>query len=210
MNVNPAVDLREATRSLCAPRSTALGPRPEPSDELLQARRHEPLKKDCAWPATWLWGRGPACSRERSGAMIGSLTGLIVTMPLLIMARNASSKTMSALMVGGLAVGILGGIVGGGLLGWHVAGSGLSLGSAALGASAVFMGTASGKLRRLEDEHKEQLESWETGQQALARGEQPPPPLPPLEAPSAIEELGNMILVGGIRLPNKRRRAAEE
>lgn len=218
------MDLREATRSLCTPgaNSVPLGRRPEPSDRLLRARQQEPLKVLTRTAANLGLGAGvylmtgtaaKVCGALvgglGAGAMVGGLAGLALCLPTLLLAGRVSDKVLTTAMVGGLLAGLAGGILGGGLVGWHVAGGGQGWGTLALGLSSLLMARKGNGLQRLEEEHKAELEAWEKRRAAIQSGEVPPP-LEPLQPPSAIEELGNMILVGGIRLPNKRRPVAEE
>ncbi len=206
----PASNLRQVAHDLCAP--SPAPPPPEPSEELLAARAREPFMKAGRVLRNLALGAGAvslpgfagkACGvlvgAMGAGATIGGLAGLLVGIPCILMANQ--NRSWPALVgLGAIMAGVLAGTIAGGYLGYQLGGEGLSLASGCLAASALLICTRSGKLKRLEEEHAARVESH----QAFHNGEKPPDEKP-LEAPSAIERIGDLILVGGIRLPQRRK-----
>ncbi|GMU52671.1 MAG: hypothetical protein AMXMBFR33_18170 [Candidatus Xenobia bacterium] len=206
----PASNLRQVAHDLCVPSPPP--PPPGPSDELLAARAREPFLRAgrglrnlaVGAGAVFLPGfAGKACGAVvgamGAGVTIGGVAGVLVAIPCLLLAKQ--NRNWPVMMAIGVAVtGFVAGTIAGGYLGYQLGGEGLSLSSAALAASALLMNTQSSKLKRLEGEHAARVES----NKALHSGEKAREDKP-LEAPSAIERIGDLVLVGGIRLPQRRK-----
>ncbi len=205
-----ASNLRQVAHELCAPSPPP--PPPEPSDELLAARAREPFVKAGRGLGNLAVGAGavllPGFAGKACGALVGAmgagitiggLAGVMLAIPCLLLANQ--NRTWPVFMGVGVAVtGFVAGAIAGGYFGYQLGGEGLSLASAGLAASALLIGTRSSKLKRLEAEHAQRVESHK----ALLRGEKPREDKP-LEAASAIERIGDLVLVGGIRLPQRRK-----
>ncbi len=204
-------------RDLCTPSAQPLSPPPEPSEELLAARSREPFLRAGRVLGNLALGAGtvylPGVAGKVCGAMVGvmgagttvgGLAGLLVAMPFALMG-NSGKNWPAMVAIGSVLTGMLAGTIAGGYLGYQFGGEGLSLAGGCLAASALMINTRSSKLRRLESEHAALVENHRARQAAFQKGEQPPEARP-LEAPSAIERIGDLVLIGGIRLPQRSRK----